>query len=103
MFGGVAVVFRSSRCSSTRHVRLRFPGLRWVINTPQWHHWHHSSHPEARDTNFGLPVIDTLFGTAYLPKGTYATEFGIADPVPPTGYVRHMMYPFTKAARASAT
>jgi sterol desaturase/sphingolipid hydroxylase (fatty acid hydroxylase superfamily) len=99
-FGGVAVLFTALAIFQHSNTRLRFPGLRWVINTPQWHHWHHSSHEEARDKNFGVPVVDRIFGTAYMPKGVYATEFGIPDPVPATSYVRQMAYPFTKAARA---
>jgi sterol desaturase/sphingolipid hydroxylase (fatty acid hydroxylase superfamily) len=99
VFGGVAVFLTALAIFQHANTRLRFPVVRWVINTPQWHHWHHSSHAEARNKNFGVPVVDMMFGTAYMPKGTYATEFGISDPVPPTSYVRHMMYPFTKAAR----
>ena len=101
VFGGVAVFFTALALFQHSNTRLRFPGVRWVINTPQWHHWHHSSHAEARDKNFGVPVVDRIFGTAYMPRGTYATEFGIPDPVPPTNYVRQMAYPFTKAARAA--
>ncbi|HEY8217859.1 MAG TPA: sterol desaturase family protein [Acidimicrobiia bacterium] len=100
VFGGVAVFFTALAIFQHSNTRLRFPGLRWVVNTPQWHHWHHSSHEEARDKNFGVPVVDRIFGTAYMPKGVYATEFGIPDPVPVTSYVRQMAYPFTKAARA---
>jgi sterol desaturase/sphingolipid hydroxylase (fatty acid hydroxylase superfamily) len=101
VFGGAAVFLTALALFQHSNTRLRFPGLRWVINTPQWHHWHHSSHAEARDKNFGVPVIDRIFGTAYMPKGVYATEFGIPDPVPPTSYVRQMAYPFTKAARTA--
>jgi sterol desaturase/sphingolipid hydroxylase (fatty acid hydroxylase superfamily) len=102
VFGSAAVFLTALALFQHSNTRLRFPGLRWVINTPQWHHWHHSSHGEARDKNFGVPVIDRIFGTAYLPRGVYATEFGIPDPVPAASYVRQMAYPFTKAARASA-
>jgi sterol desaturase/sphingolipid hydroxylase (fatty acid hydroxylase superfamily) len=102
-FAGVAVFFTLIALFQHANVRLRFPGLRWVINTPEWHHWHHSTDPEARDTNFGLPVIDKLFGTAYLPKGGYPRGFGIADPVPSEGYLRHLAYPFTRAARAAGS
>jgi sterol desaturase/sphingolipid hydroxylase (fatty acid hydroxylase superfamily) len=82
------------------NVRLRFPGLRWVINTPEWHHWHHAIDPEAKDKNFGLPIVDRLFGTAYLPKGKRPRGFGIPDPVPQVGYLQHLAYPFTAPARA---
>jgi sterol desaturase/sphingolipid hydroxylase (fatty acid hydroxylase superfamily) len=72
-----------------------------VINTPEWHHWHHATDADARDTNFGLPVVDKIFGTAYLPKGARPTCFGTRAPVPPDGYLRHLAYPFTRAARTT--
>jgi sterol desaturase/sphingolipid hydroxylase (fatty acid hydroxylase superfamily) len=98
-FAGVTVAFTLLALFIHANTRLRFPGLRWVINTPEWHHWHHASDPEARDKNFGLPVIDKLFGTAYMPKGKHPTGFGIDDPVPVDNYLRHLAYPFTRAAR----
>ena len=38
--------------------------------------------PRARDKNFGLPLVDKIFGTAYLPKDRRPTGFGIHDPGP---------------------
>ena len=102
VFGGAAVFLTALAIFQHANTRLRFPGIRWVINTPQWHHWHHSSHAEARDRNFGVPIVDKIFGTAYMPKHSYATDFGISDPVPEASYVRQMAYPFTKAARIAA-
>ncbi len=99
-FAGVAVFVTLLAIFQHANVRLRFPGLRWVINTPEWHHWHHAVDPEARDKNFGLPVVDRVFGTAYLPRDRRPSGFGIPDPVPPVGYLRHLAYPFTAAARA---
>jgi len=101
-FAGVAVFFTLLALFQHSNVRLRFPGVRWVINTPEWHHWHHSIDPEARDKNFGLPVIDKLFGTAYMPKDRRPTAFGTHDPVPQDGWWRHVVYPFTNAAHPSA-
>lgn len=51
------------------NVRWRFPGLRWVIATPEYHHWHHTSDEEGIDKNFAqaLPMWDILFGTAHQP------------------------------------
>ena len=83
------------------NVRLRFPGVRWVINTPEWHHWHHAIDTDARDKNFGIPVIDRIFGTACLPKGERPTGFGVHDPVPADSYAQQLAYPFTQAARSS--
>ena len=101
VFGGVAAFITLLALFQHANVRLRFPGVRWVINTPEWHHWHHSIDDAARDKNFGLPVVDKLFGTAYLPKGRHAEEFGTTAPVPADGYLRHLAYPFTRAAMVS--
>jgi sterol desaturase/sphingolipid hydroxylase (fatty acid hydroxylase superfamily) len=103
VFAGVAVFVTLLALFQHANVRLRFPFVRWVINTPEWHHWHHAIDDEARDKNFGLPVIDKLFGTAYLPKGRRPTGFGTHAPVPQEGYLRHLAYPFTKQARSGAT
>jgi len=99
VFGGVVVFFTLLALFQHANVRLRFPVLRWVINTPEWHHWHHAVDREAIDKNFGVPVVDRLFGTAYLPPGKRPSGFGTPEPVPPVGYGRHLAYPFTKAAR----
>ncbi|MFN8025152.1 MAG: sterol desaturase family protein [Acidimicrobiia bacterium] len=84
-FAGAAAFLTLLALFQHANVRLRFPGVRWVVNTPEWHHWHHSIDPEARDKNFGLPVIDLLFGTAHLPTGRRPSGFGTHDPVPQDG------------------
>ena len=99
VFGGVVVFFTLLALFQHANVRLRFPVLRWVINTPEWHHWHHAVDREAINKNFGLPVVDKVFGTAYMPRGQWASGFGTTEPVPPVGYVRQLGYPFTAAAR----
>jgi sterol desaturase/sphingolipid hydroxylase (fatty acid hydroxylase superfamily) len=100
VFGGVAVFITLLALFQHANVRLRFPGVRWVINTPEWHHWHHAIDDEARDKNFGLPVVDKIFGTAYLPPRRRPVGFGTRSPVPADGYLRHLAYPFTRAASA---
>ncbi len=61
------------------NVRLRFGAVRWVIATPEFHHWHHAVDPIARDRNFAgeFPLLDRLFGTIYLPKHEWPTGYGI--------------------------
>ena len=98
-FAGVAVFVTLLAIFQHSNVRLRFPGLRWVINTPEWHQWHHAVDPDAKDKNFGLPIVDRIFGTAYMPRGKRPRGFGIPDPVPQVGYLRHLAYPFTASAR----
>jgi sterol desaturase/sphingolipid hydroxylase (fatty acid hydroxylase superfamily) len=79
------------------NLRLRFPGLRWVLPTPEWHHWHHALDAEAVDKNFGLPVLDVLFGTAYLPKGRHALVFGTTTAVPAEGYLAQLAFPLRRS------
>lgn len=78
------------------NVRLRFGFLRWIIVTPEYHHWHHSNDPEARNKNFSgqLPFLDWLFGTLYLPKNKRPESYGISEPMP-KGYLAQLKFPFT--------
>ena len=98
VFAGVAVFITLLAIFQHANVRLRFPFVRWLIPTPEWHHWHHAIDDEAINKNFGLPVVDKIFGTAHMPKGKRPTAFGTHEPVPQEGYFRHLAYPFTKAA-----
>jgi len=76
------------------NVRCRFGFLRWVIVTPEFHHWHHSL--EAVNKNFAgqLPVIDLIFGTLYLPP-TMPQAYGVTEEVP-RGYLAQIIYPFSR-------
>jgi lathosterol oxidase len=79
------------------NVRFEFGPLRWLLATPQFHHWHHGAEKEAIDKNFAvhLPVLDWLFGTFFLPQGRWPSSYGLADgdPLPP-GYLRQFVHPF---------
>jgi sterol desaturase/sphingolipid hydroxylase (fatty acid hydroxylase superfamily) len=81
------------------NVRIRFGPLRWLIGSPEFHHWHHSADPEAHNKNFAgeLPLLDLLFGTFYLPKDRMPQRYGVSEPVP-VGYIGQMLYPFRKTA-----
>ncbi len=78
------------------NVKWRFRGLRWLISTPEFHHWHHTSEKEAYDKNFAVfvPVFDVIFGTAYMP-GRWPTAYGIEEHVPP-GYIPQFLWPFRR-------
>jgi lathosterol oxidase len=79
------------------NVRFRFGALRWVLATPQFHHWHHGAEPEAVDKNFAvhLPLLDRLFGTCYLPKDRWPASYGLTDGAAvPSGYVGQFVDPF---------
>jgi sterol desaturase/sphingolipid hydroxylase (fatty acid hydroxylase superfamily) len=73
--------------------------LKHVVVSPVYHHWHHSSDPEALDTNFaGVFVFwDWLFGTKYLPDGRLPAAYGVAGGGTPTGFLGLLVYPFRAA------
>jgi sterol desaturase/sphingolipid hydroxylase (fatty acid hydroxylase superfamily) len=98
LFAGIAVFVTALGIFQHANVRLRFPFVRWVLPTPEWHHWHHATDPDAHDTNFGLPFVDRLFGTAHMPRDRRPDGFGVPDPVP-DGWVGQLKYSFTRAAR----
>ncbi|MBV8983966.1 MAG: sterol desaturase family protein [Acidimicrobiia bacterium] len=84
------------------NVRLTFGPLKWVIGTPEFHHWHHANQPEAYNTNFAgeFPWIDLLFGTLHVPDGERPQRYGIDEDVP-QGYLRQLAWPFRSTARPS--
>ena len=79
------------------NVRWRWPGLRWVIATPEYHHWHHTSDEEGIDKNFAgfLPMWDLVFGTAHQP-GHWPRKYGTVKFQPPETYVGQLLYPFRR-------
>jgi sterol desaturase/sphingolipid hydroxylase (fatty acid hydroxylase superfamily) len=77
------------------NVRVGFGPLRFLFVSPEFHHWHHSNHREARDRNFAaqLSFLDALFGSFHLPRGQIPTSYGLDRPMPQR-YVRQLLYPF---------
>jgi sterol desaturase/sphingolipid hydroxylase (fatty acid hydroxylase superfamily) len=81
----------------TLTLRWRFPRLRWLIATPEFHHWHHASDAEGIDKNFAafLPLWDRLFGTALLPAH-WPQRYGTVGEPLPEGYLGQLAYPFRR-------
>lgn len=79
------------------NTRWRFPVLRWLIATPEYHHWHHTSDEEGLDKNFAafLPFWDRLFGTAHLPDH-WPQNYGTVKFQPPESYLGQLAYPFQR-------
>ncbi|PWT89421.1 MAG: sterol desaturase family protein [Blastocatellia bacterium] len=77
------------------NVRFKFGPLRWLIGSPEFHHWHHSADPEAYNKNYAgeLPLLDLIFGTYYLPRNRMPAKYGVSEPVP-LGYLGQMLHPF---------
>ena len=77
------------------NVRHRWPLLRRIFTTPEFHHWHHAAEPQAVDKNFAvlLSFIDDLFGTAYRTV-RWPEQYGVLDGKPPDDYAGQLAFPF---------
>lgn len=76
------------------NVPWRFGPLGYVIASPVFHRWHHTSADEGLNRNFAglFPVIDMMFGTFYMPAHQ-PTRFGVREHMP-ASFVRQLLYPF---------
>ncbi len=70
--------------------------MRFVINSPRYHRWHHSKEAAALDKNFAgmFPIWDLLFGTFYLPRRVDPLALGIEGNPVPNSFVGQIAYPF---------
>jgi len=80
------------------NVRWDFGPLRYVIATPRFHRWHHTSEEEGLDKNFSglFPWIDLLFGTFYLPNGREPQIFGVEKEIIPPDLLGQLAFPFRR-------
>ncbi len=81
------------------------PTIKWLepfLVQPRYHHWHHTSQPEAIDRNFAIhfPWIDRLFGTHYLPEDKWPDHYGLNNETIPAGFWRQTFYPLTRSKAA---
>ena len=80
---------------------INFGFLRYLIVTPQYHHWHHSDDPEYAFKNYAvhLPVIDMMFGTFKLPGDKWPETYGVLGDPPPPGFIGQTLYPFQSSRK----
>jgi sterol desaturase/sphingolipid hydroxylase (fatty acid hydroxylase superfamily) len=76
------------------NLRVNFGPLKYLVASPEYHHWHHANQKEAYDRNFAaqLSVIDVVAGTMFLPKHR-PEKYGINEPMPEL-YHQQMLHPF---------
>lgn len=72
---------------------IRIPFLRWIIVTPEFHHWHHDFEDDRRNYAARLPIWDLVFGSFYMPNDRRATVFGCNEPIRKS-WLEHMVFPF---------
>lgn len=101
---GFTVFFTLLAIGFHANVGWNFGWFKYVVASPRFHRWHHTSEAEGLDRNFAglFPWIDWLFGTLYMPKDRESREFGIVGGGPvPTGLWRQLLYPWRRKAPGS--
>lgn len=90
--------------SALVHANLNwtFGPFRYVLASPVFHRWHHSSDPRLRDKNFAptFPVLDLMFGTFHMPRGELPQSFG-AEGVP-SSFLGQLIWPLKVTAERLA-
>jgi sterol desaturase/sphingolipid hydroxylase (fatty acid hydroxylase superfamily) len=79
------------------NVSVRLGPLRYLIVTPNFHHWHHSQDDEAIDKNYAahFAFIDHLFGTAVQSDRKWPERYGVQGDYMPNGFWSQLKFPFT--------
>ncbi len=79
------------------NVNVRLGPLRYLIVTPNFHHWHHSQDKEALDTNYAahFAFLDYIFGTAAKSDRMWPAEYGVLGDYVPKGFWAQLKFPFT--------
>ncbi len=80
------------------NINIRSGLLRYIINGPEMHRWHHATDIDAQNKNFStkLAIWDWLFGTAFSPQGRKPNGYGIDNTEFPTEYLHQHFYALRK-------
>lgn len=78
------------------NVHLPWGPLKYVIVTPDFHHWHHSSDEIAIDKNYAahFSFIDYVFGTAIKGQAGFPKNYGVFGDYMPDGFTAQQSFPF---------
>jgi sterol desaturase/sphingolipid hydroxylase (fatty acid hydroxylase superfamily) len=79
------------------NVSVRLGPLRYLIVTPNFHHWHHSQDDAAIDKNYAahFAFLDHLFGTAVKSDRPWPEHYGVLGDYVPNGFWKQVKFPFT--------
>ncbi len=78
------------------NVRVPWGPLKYLIVTPDFHHWHHASDDEAIDRNYAAhyAFLDYLFGTAVKADRQLPNQYGVVGDYMPEGFIAQQIFPF---------
>ena len=96
-----ALVYQWQSVFIHSNTRIRFGPLKWLLASPQFHHWHHANERQAYDKNFAgqLPFLDLIGGTLFLPD-SMPRKYGVDEAVPQL-YHQQLAYPFVATAQTA--
>ena len=85
------------------NVSVRLGPLRYLIVTPNFHHWHHTQDAEGLDRCYAAHFAfwDYLFGTAVKTDKNklWPDRYGVQGDYVPHGFWAQQLYPFTWSGR----
>jgi sterol desaturase/sphingolipid hydroxylase (fatty acid hydroxylase superfamily) len=83
------------------NVSVRLGPLRYLIVTPNFHHWHHAQDGEAIDRNYAahFAFLDHLFGTAVQSERAWPARYGVVGDGVPAGFWAQLRHPFVGPRR----
>ena len=78
------------------NVHLPWGPLKYIIVTPDFHHWHHASDDVAIDKNYAAhyAFLDYLFGTAVRGQKGFPKAYGVLGDYMPDGFLQQQLSPF---------
>jgi sterol desaturase/sphingolipid hydroxylase (fatty acid hydroxylase superfamily) len=78
------------------NVHLPWGPIKWVLVTPDFHHWHHASDEVALDKNYAahFAFLDHFFGTAVKTDRAFPERYGVVGDYMPDGFVQQQLFPF---------
>jgi sterol desaturase/sphingolipid hydroxylase (fatty acid hydroxylase superfamily) len=78
------------------NLSVRLGPLRYLIVTPNFHHWHHAQDAEALDKNYAahFAFLDHLFGTAVQADRPWPDQYGVLGDYVPNGFFKQLQFPF---------
>ncbi|WP_276481607.1 sterol desaturase family protein [Paraflavitalea pollutisoli] len=83
------------------NVRLPLGPLKYLIGSPEMHHWHHDVERDRGNYANLSPLMDLLFGTHYCPPHE-PEQFGIKEKLP-ADYVGQLLQPLLPSAPPKTT
>ena len=92
--GIIAVIQLISGIFLHANISWRLRPFHSIIQTPEFHHWHHANDEDAHWSNYCgfLPFWDILFGTYYMPKDRRPEEYGVDEYIP-EGLLKQLHHP----------